>query len=379
MKFLFFVSFFHPHLGGHELYNLNLALELINLNHDVTIVTNNTEKKKNKQVFKGIKIVRLNCLNFLEGNYPVPKITELMKLFFKINNRYDFVVINTRFFALTIFGFLWAKLFKNRVIYIEHGSSEVFLNSSLLNSISRIVNKISLTFLTNYSEIVFTVSLAGKKFLIHNCKISKPIKILPNALNFELIENQSENAQIQLIKEKEKNKVIVLFIGRLIYAKGVQDLISVIKEFNNVLLLVVGDGPYKRDLEEISSNNVIFFGNQALIKPFFTITDILVNPSYSESLPTTIIEAGYFRKPVIASNVGGTKELLIENKTGLLFNPKNKQQLKIQLIKLINDSELRKLLGENLHSLILENHNWKINVKIFLKEIGNQKELFIKQ
>ena len=122
---------------------------------------------------------------------------------------------------------------------------------------------------------------------------------------------------------------IITYVGRLIYAKGVQDLISVFPKIKEkcpkTKLLIVGEGDYRGELEKLGNKDkdILFLGQRDDIVDILNITDVFVNPSYSEGLPTTVLEAAAVGVPIVATDVGGTREIisnasLINDTKGLL-------------------------------------------------------------
>ena len=96
--------------------------------------------------------------------------------------------------------------------------------------------------------------------------------------------------------------------------------------------------------------------------------DIFINPSYSEGLPTTVLEAGLMKCATIATNVGGTSEIIEDKKEGLLCT---KEVIDIieKLEVLIKDEELRNEMGENLHKKVKEKFSWSNTARTILKII----------
>jgi len=99
-------------------------------------------------------------------------------------------------------------------------------------------------------------------------------------------------------------------------------------------------------------NKVHFLGYVQDPYSFLSQIDINTNTSYSESFPYVILEGGVFKKPIIAPNVGGVKDLVIDEETGLLFEPGDVDTLSKHILTLIENEELREKLGNNLYSRI---------------------------
>ncbi len=155
------------------------------------------------------------------------------------------------------------------------------------------------------------------------------------------------------IAKENINEKYILYIGRLEEIKGIHTLIQAIKE-TELKLKVVGKGNAEEELKElvISQNikNVEFVGFKNKTEVFELINNSFfgVCPSeWYENFPYSIAEIFLFSKPVIGSDIGGIPELILENKTGFLFEPGNSKQLREKLIQLWNDEQLVKALGKN--------------------------------
>ena len=145
-----------------------------------------------------------------------------------------------------------------------------------------------------------------------------------------------------------------MFIGRLIDGKGVADLIEAFARLqgSDAVLCVVGDGPRRADLEELArqrglGDRCVFLGYReegealALIRA----SDIVVNPSYTEGLPTSVLESALLGRAILASDVGGTPEVVRDRESALLVPAGDIEALRQGLGALLADSQLRSRLG----------------------------------
>jgi len=98
-------------------------------------------------------------------------------------------------------------------------------------------------------------------------------------------------------------------------------------------------------------------------------SDIFVNPSHSEGLPTSVLEAGAAGLAIVATDVGGTKEIIDDGKTGFLVSPSDKEALKEKICQLIENKKLREDFGRNIHKFVKENFDWDEITEKWIKEI----------
>lgn len=104
-----------------------------------------------------------------------------------------------------------------------------------------------------------------------------------------------------------------------------------------------------------------------MMKQYVT-SDIFINPSYSEGLPTTVLEAGLMKCAVVATDVGGTSEIIEDRKDGLLCKPEVLDIVE-KLEILIKDKNLREQLSENLYNKINKQFSWENTTKQLLEII----------
>ena len=167
-----------------------------------------------------------------------------------------------------------------------------------------------------------------------------------------------DKEEVKKIKEKYKNKKIILAIGRLVKFKGFQFVITAMKEIDNAILLVIGDGPLKYDFQTyIEENNmkekVILLGaisDEKIKNNYIKACDIFILSSIrkSESFGIVQLEAMRLGKPIINTNFGtGVNYVSIHNETGITVEPKNSTALASAINTLLGDNALREKLGQN--------------------------------
>jgi glycosyltransferase involved in cell wall biosynthesis len=148
------------------------------------------------------------------------------------------------------------------------------------------------------------------------------------------------NNSVSAVVNKGANKGYFLFFGRISHEKGVKTLIEVFKELNDFELYIVGTGPEFEFLNDYVVDNKIynisFLGYKSGSDLMNLISEayfVIVPSEWYENNPMTIIESYSLGTPVIGSNIGGIPEILIDGKTGFLFESGNKQELKDRICK----------------------------------------------
>jgi glycosyltransferase involved in cell wall biosynthesis len=149
---------------------------------------------------------------------------------------------------------------------------------------------------------------------------------------------------------KLRGKVIFCSTSRLVDAKGVRELITAFTrlaaELPNVHLWIAGDGPQAEEFKKLSTSSTIeFLGYLKNPLPCLAASDVFVHPSYHEAFSLSLVEATKLGLPIVACAVGGNPEIVDET-NGILVAAKNSDALYAAMLKLAEDSDLRKMYGD---------------------------------
>lgn len=182
----------------------------------------------------------------------------------------------------------------------------------------------------------------------------------------DLIYNAVETDQLPLAADRESmvmslglplDGIILMAAGRLTWAKGYEDLIQalaiLVKEDDRICCLVAGDGELRESLKTLIeqmglTQHIILLGHLSRQKVLSLIAscDIFVMPSRSEGTPIALLEAASFRKPIVATSVGGIPELVKNEDECLLVESGNVFELANSIRRLVRDKALSERLGE---------------------------------
>lgn len=246
---------------------------------------------------------------------------------------HDVVITNTRFFTTSTIGLLLSRRWKARHIHVEHGARHVPHHNPLVRLAAWLYDQTIGRIILSTAHTVVCVSHAGVPFAR---KLgANNIVVIPNAIDpdrFRVSRSTRDATRRKL--GIAPNERMVLGVGRLVREKGFADLIEASKGMHHTLV-IVGDGPERASLQALANKigvKTVFTGLLAPEKlpPYYAAADVVTNPSWAEGLPTTVLEALAARKPVIASDVGGTRELIASRH---LIQPRNIQELRSALKK----------------------------------------------
>jgi len=290
---------------------------------------------------KGIEVEYLNMprgpafLIFLDSLRAVIKLVSLMK-------KREIDIVHSYLFRANILCRIAAKLAGVPVVISSMRGIEVTRKYPLL------LEKLTSPLVDKFTA----VSEAIRIYIIQKARID-PKKIVTIRNGIRLSETK-----VTPIERKEfglsLDMAIVGVVARLAKEKGHEYLLNaariVIKEYPKAHFLIVGDGPQREKLVELASNlglknHITFTGYRRDVLRVLALFDIFALATLWEGLPVVILEAMMMAKPVVATNVMGNPELVIDGVTGFLVAPRDREGLAERILKLLRDENLRKQMG----------------------------------
>lgn len=192
----------------------------------------------------------------------------------------------------------------------------------------------------------------GLKDLALKTGPGQDIKVIYNGVDI--------NEFVPIKKNKVGNKIILISTGRLISRKGYKYLIEALKVIDNCKLQLIGGGILKEELEKQAEENKVdveFLGkvDHKVIYKYLQKADIFILPSLNEGMSNSILEAMSCGLPIIATDVGGSKELI--NGNGFIVPKANIEELRQAILKYFNDKNLIIKHGKNSRKLA-EKMSW---------------------
>lgn len=352
-----------------------MAVRLRVRGHRVTIVTANTEGAASEEVLDDIRVYRLPCWNLLSGTFPVLKPSvRLWRMLQRLRaERYSVISTQTRFFTTSLLGVIFARYNRIPYIHTERGSRHSVVRNPLVNWVSMAIDHTLGWWIVRGAKRVIGVSKAAQHFALHLG--AKEAQVIPNGVNEEFLRTPLKRTVAS------SGGVHLLYIGRLIYAKGIQDLLQALanvrKGGQNLHLTIVGSGPYSQILQALAQqlriNDVVTFtGEQTReqIAQLIPRHDVFINPSYSEGLPTSVLEAAASGIAVIATDVGGTKEIVPSDRYGLLYTAGKVAELEGLILRYYEGTDERMQAAELLAVRTRKEFSWTSVVEKYEAEFA---------
>lgn len=202
------------------------------------------------------------------------------------------------------------------------------------------------------------------KYYIDSLKIdSRKMLMLYNDIDISRFSSITKEQKEQLRTELgfSNDEKIILMVHRLSPVRKTDKYIPAVLEDQRIIdlnakLLIVGEGPERKKLEEeidksIIKDRIVFLGAKPnnIIEQYYKISDVFINPSYTEGFPRVILEAMSCGLPIVATDAGGTIDIFGELQKDFVVDKENVSLFRKMLIKLLLDNNLREVLGnENL-------------------------------
>lgn len=234
-----------------------------------------------------------------------------------------------------------------------------------IKTISSVHNKVYGNRLLSYkADILIVCSNSIKEHLNNYFKIMlEQIRVIYNFVDSKEAIINFERLDLRKELGIDDQSIAIGFIGRFnIREKGIDILLKAFRgisnEFSNLKLVMIGKGEdqnYITDFITTNNLNAMNLLPKENIFDYYNIIDIVVLPSRVEPFGIVAIEAGLMKKPLIASNADGLKEIIDDGINGLLFPVDNEELLTEKLRMLVNDSKLRLNLGEELNLKVMNN------------------------
>ncbi|MCQ6254867.1 glycosyltransferase family 4 protein [Methanocaldococcus sp.] len=316
-------TIYYPHIGGITIHVENIVRQLKDVEFHILTYDKFEEKRyKNVIVHNVPYLKKFRGMSYLINAYKIGK---------DVIKKEEIDLIHSHYaFPQGCVGGLLRNKFSIPHILTLHGSDALILKNTT-------IGKYFFKYSVKNSDKIICVSNYIKNQL--NDKIKDKAVVIYNGINRE-----------HLYYESDDN--FGLFVGAFVPQKGVDILIKAIEDIDFNFKLI-GDGKLYKKIENYIVNNKLTH-IQLLGKKSFNETasfmrkcSFLIVPSRSEGFGLVAVEAMACSKPVIASDVGGLKEVVIDGYNGLLFKKEDIIDLKEKIQKLIDDKDLRKTLGKN--------------------------------
>ena len=218
--------------------------------------------------------------------------------------------------------------------------------------------------LTLYKDAIISVSATNRDYLVKYFNIPKwKIEVIYNGIRPLVASNSDEIEKFRTSLGLNGKDVLICNIGRAVEQKGqiylIRAMDTILKAKKNIHCLIVGGGPLIADLKKEAvckgiENNVHLIGEVENVSPAISASKLIVLPSLWEGFPLVILESFSLGKPVVASDVGGVRDIVSEGKNGYLVKPKDVENLAEVILFALSEQNNLDKLGENAKELVIK-------------------------
>ncbi len=372
------------------------AESLAKFGHKVSVLALNYGNTKANENDKGVNVVRFNTNHFfidkfrpLTPNFPLYNLLwkkhiinfikknqidvlhihnlPLMKLGIKIAKKLNILTVGDfhENYCEAIKMYYWANTLKGKLL-ISFRKWDLFQDYTVRN-----LNKIIVT--ANEA-----IEMFNKKY--DRCK--SDIFAVDNSIDIKQFTSSKANAKLDIeLRDKYKDFVVFGYSGGILPNRGLQHLIKILPKFRNwkFRIVIIGRGQFKKGLVNFAINNKIehlidwydwqpFENLQTFTKHFDVgITRLERNLQNDYTTPNKVFQYMYMEKPVLTADSLPMRRIVDKTKAGLVFKSKDDNDLAEKFIRLYENPELRKQLGENGKKAVMGKYNWKNTSKNLIK------------
>lgn len=229
---------------------------------------------------------------------------------------------------------------------------------------------------------VITDSYFFKKLLISFGVKEEKILVVHNSVEYLSYPENFDKEKFK--KYNELKGKVILTVSRLVLRKGVEQVMNTLynlsKQVGEVSFISIGDGPeyenLKKQREELNAKynlDIRLLGNLPRNKviPWFLAADVFVNYSHWDGIAHTLVEALYFKTPIVASRAGGNVEIIEDGFNGLLVDFGDEENLLNSLVRILTDQKLIDKFKNNSSEKLKNDFIWSKVVEINLKALTN--------
>lgn len=331
----------------------------------------NMDRKKFRQilVYQGVEKIKKEIealdilvieLSSLKKKYSLRTLFELKKIV--IENRID--IIHTHMIKPYLIAGLLNLTMRKRMIFNYHG---LFINSDYYHFYEKMLLKMihSIIALFRGVDIAVCPSKTSMSILQAETNLFKKILFYYNSLSLRKFSPQNPSL-IELLNETRPEYFIVGIVARMEIEKRVDIALGIIHSLSQkgykIKFFFFGDGPLIKQMYSLAERLNIheeceFLGFVENVEQYFKYFDCLLFTSDWEGLPISLWEAMQNRVPVVSTDVGGMKEILLTEQCGIIYPRRDIAAGADAIIKLYNNPELRKKMGDNGNKALLDKYS----------------------
>ena len=373
MKILMLTWEYPPRVvGGISKVVYDLSHKMVKEGNEVTVVTyKDGDNVKYYENDKGVEVYRVDNYMIRPNNF----IDWIMQLNFNmitkaneiINKNGKFDVIHAHDWLVAYSAKSIKESYNIPLISTIH-ATESGRNSGIHDETQRYINDSEWMLTYESSEVIVNSNyMKNEVQRLFGLPYDK-INVIPNGVNLQLFSNVNIDYDFRRQYAMDNEKII-LYVGRLVYEKGIQNLIAampkVLDRYHDSKLIICGRGGMIDELREqvkyLGIENKVYFAgycDSKKMQKMYKCADVAVFPSTYEPFGIVAIESMLSGTPTIVSDVGGLNEIIEHGVTGMKSYAGNANSIADSVLALLFDPKLCVNISQNAIKKVKENYNW---------------------
>ena len=373
MKILMLTWEYPPRVvGGIAKVVYDLSHKMVKEGNEVTVVTyKDGDNVKYYENDKGVEVYRVDNYMIRANNF----INWIMQLNFNmitkvneiINKNGKFDVIHAHDWLVSYSAKSIKESYNIPLISTIH-ATESGRNSGIHDETQRYINDSEWMLTYESSEVIVNSNyMKNEVQRLFGLPYDK-INVIPNGVNLQLFSNVNIDYDFRRQYAMDNEKII-LYVGRLVYEKGIQNLIAampkILDRYHDSKLIICGRGGMIDELMEqvkyLGIDNKVYFAgycDSKKMQKMYKCADVAVFPSTYEPFGIVAIESMLSGTPTIVSDVGGLNEIVEHGVTGMKSYAGNANSIADSVLALLFDSKLCANISQNAIKKVKENYNW---------------------
>ena len=373
MKILMLTWEYPPRVvGGISKVVYDLSHKMVKEGNEVTVVTyKEGDNVKYYENDKGVEVYRVDNYMIRPNNF----IDWIMQLNFNmitkaneiINKNGKFDVIHAHDWLVAYSAKSIKESYNIPLISTIH-ATESGRNSGIHDETQRYINDSEWMLTYESSEVIVNSNyMKNEVQRLFGLPYDK-INVIPNGVNLQLFSNVNVDYDFRRQYAMDNEKII-LYVGRLVYEKGIQNLIAampkILDKYHDSKLIICGRGGMIDELREqvkyLGIDNKVYFAgycDSKKMQKMYKCADVAVFPSTYEPFGIVAIESMLSGTPTIVSDVGGLNEIVEHGVTGMKSYAGNANSIADSVLALLFDPKLCASISQNAIKKVKENYNW---------------------
>lgn len=373
-----FSTFYLPNYSGVEKYTSNLASALVRAGQKVIVVTSALSDNAGITDEEGVTVVRIPSFFLVNKRFAVPrkskKFEELMS--WLRGQPIDYVLVNQRFYPVSILGLKFAEQQRLPAITLDHGSAHLTMSSSLIDpfieAYEHAITKVGKKHPSRY----YAVSNRSAEWLGHFGIYASGV--LNNAIDAEAFCRQSSARDFRNELGLGVDDFLVVLTGRLMREKGVliacEAVMGLVREGKgDIHLLLAGDGPLEGAIKAMDTEHIHLLGRLSSedVSALLSQCQVLCLPTVSEGFSTSMLEAAAYGLGIIVTDTGGAEELLPNDDFGIVISDDRVDVVKDALLRFYSDRTYLDVCGKNVSARVRKYFSWENTARCLIEAFAH--------